>query len=231
MIYVTGDIHGDLTRFKKIKAKKNDYLIICGDFGFIWSGGRKEKGILKKLGRKKYTVLFVEGCHENYELLYNYEQEEWNGGVVRQISGKLKQLVRGNIFEIDGVKIFAFGGGQGVDRDIRKDTKTYWASELPTDEELDFAIKNLENHDNEVDYIITHEPPANLKDYLEVRPNVLQTNELNATFNKIADSCKFKRWYFGKCHKNKIISQHYHALFSDVTKLEMPFMEKSSKNK
>lgn len=36
MIYITGDIHGDFSRFKSPllrKLKKNDALIVCGDFG------------------------------------------------------------------------------------------------------------------------------------------------------------------------------------------------------
>ena len=86
-IYCTGDIHGDLERFeeKKIKRlKKNDILLVCGDFGFIWKGNKKEKRILKRLGKKKYQILFVEGCHENYDLLYSYPLEDFMGGKCSQ---------------------------------------------------------------------------------------------------------------------------------------------------
>jgi len=232
MIYVTGDIHGDLSRFKNRKLrrlKKGDFLLVCGDFGFIWAGTKAEQKTLKKLGKKKYSILFVEGCHENFDLLYTYEQKEWNGGFIRQISGNLAQLVRGNVFEIDGVKIFAFGGGQGFEHDIRKEVKTYWKQELPTDDELNFALENLKNNDNQVDYIITHEPPAMLMDYLDVSADVLQTNQLNTTFNQISNTVKYKRWFFGKCHKNKVISSHFQAVFGDVVKLETPDISKKLK--
>ena len=41
MIYVTGDIHGEVDISKLntqnfSQAKEGDYLIICGDFGLIW---------------------------------------------------------------------------------------------------------------------------------------------------------------------------------------------------
>ena len=127
-------------------VKKGDTLIVCGDFGFIWSGDKREDKVLKRLGRKKYNILFVEGCHENFELLYKYPQEDWNGGKVRAISGRLKQLVRGSVFNIEGKKIFAFGGGQGVDHDIRKSYKTFWEEELPTDEELQNGLENLKSN-------------------------------------------------------------------------------------
>ena len=54
MICITGDIHGDLSRFndKHIKKlRKNDYLLVCGDFGFLWDGTKREKHILTKLGK------------------------------------------------------------------------------------------------------------------------------------------------------------------------------------
>lgn len=57
MIYVTGDTHGDIGRFKSKeikKLKKNDVLIVCGDFGFVWDGSKKEQKILRWLGKRKY---------------------------------------------------------------------------------------------------------------------------------------------------------------------------------
>lgn len=60
MICVTGDLHGDITRFRSPvlkKLRRGDALIITGDFGCIWDGSKKEKKMLKKLGKKKYNVL------------------------------------------------------------------------------------------------------------------------------------------------------------------------------
>ena len=71
MIYVTGDMHGDISRFEDkniAKLRRGDYLIICGDFGFIWDGSRQEEKVLKFLSRQKFTILFVDGCHENVAL-------------------------------------------------------------------------------------------------------------------------------------------------------------------
>ena len=48
MIYITGDIHGDIDIHKLSKHNfpegqaltKEDYLIICGDFGLIFDAGK-----------------------------------------------------------------------------------------------------------------------------------------------------------------------------------------------
>ena len=56
MIYVTGDMHGILSRFddsRLNKLKSGDTLIICGDFGFLWDGSKEEMNVLKKLSKKK----------------------------------------------------------------------------------------------------------------------------------------------------------------------------------
>ena len=53
VIYVTGDMHGDFSRFKDSPLKKlkaGDTLLVCGDFGFIWDGSRQEQKLLKKIG-------------------------------------------------------------------------------------------------------------------------------------------------------------------------------------
>ena len=48
MIYVTGDTHGDIERFKSSgihKVKKGDSIIVCGDFGFVWDGSNPALGV------------------------------------------------------------------------------------------------------------------------------------------------------------------------------------------
>ncbi len=217
MICVTGDLHGDLTRLnhKNVKKlKKGDYLIICGDFGCIWEGDRKERSILKALGKKKYNVLFVDGCHENYDLLGLYPEEEWHGGNTRVISGNLRQLMRGEVFDIDGKKIFAFGGGQSDDRDIKKAQNKWWKEEVPTVEEISEAAEHLAAVDNSVDYIVTHEPPATIKEFLQV--DTEQKSEMGAYFDELKTSCVYKMWYFGKCHINRSIPPKYQAVFDEV---------------
>ena len=46
MIYITGDTHGDLERFRKGRLRwlrRQDTVIVLGDFGFLWDDGLKEK--------------------------------------------------------------------------------------------------------------------------------------------------------------------------------------------
>jgi len=52
MVYITGDMHGELKRFSDRKLKRlseEDVLMICGDFGFIWNGSEQEKKFLEEI--------------------------------------------------------------------------------------------------------------------------------------------------------------------------------------
>jgi len=216
LIYVTGDMHGEFSRFKNKKIKKLDYgdtLLICGDVGFIWDGSRRERAILDKIGRMKFNVAFVDGCHENFELLSQYDVVDWCGGKAQQISGNLYHLMRGQIYTIEGKKILAFGGGHSQDYDYRK-TQNWWIQEHPTHEEIIDSINQLSVYDNYIDYIITHEPPASLKDCLGV--DVLQRLEIHAFFEDLIKACHYEKWFFGKCHTDKYIPMKFYAVFEDV---------------
>ena len=75
MIYITGDTHGGFQRFgskyfpQQTQMGRNDYMIICGDFGGLWDGGQKDQHWLDWLAEKPFTTLFVDGNHENFDLL------------------------------------------------------------------------------------------------------------------------------------------------------------------
>lgn len=90
MIYITGDTHSDFTRFNEEnfpiqkEMTKDDYVIICGDFGGVWTfeeESSREEHCLDWLNERNFTILFADGNHENYTRLYNdYPIEEWHGG-------------------------------------------------------------------------------------------------------------------------------------------------------
>lgn len=116
MIFITGDTHGDFTRFssenfpEQKDMTKEDFVIICGDFGGVWDGSRRERYWLDWLEDKPFTTLFVSGNHENYDLLAGYPVEHWHGGKVQPIRASLLHLTRGQFFQIGGKRIFTMGG-------------------------------------------------------------------------------------------------------------------------
>jgi len=126
-IYVTGDIHarperlGSNTFAAGKELTKDDYVIICGDFGLVWDREKDntyEKHWLDWLEEKPFTTLFVDGNHENFDRLYDdneFPYEDWNGGKIQRIRPNVIHLCRGYVFNIDGYKILAMGGNHSHD--------------------------------------------------------------------------------------------------------------------
>ncbi len=224
LIYITGDTHGELDRLSPSRLKfmkEGDTLIICGDFGFIWDDGKKEQKTIKQLGKRKYNICFIDGTHENFSLLGDYEVSEWNGGKVHKIYDNLYHLMRGQVFDIDGVKVFTMGGGESPDIDIRTEENGWSKEEIPTQDELLEGAKNLEKHNYKVDIIVTHEPPTRIKGFLQLKDyDKLRVTALNAYFEELSDSCVFKRWFFGSMHMDKYVSSTHMAVFKNIINAE-----------
>lgn len=228
MIYLTGDTHG-LEDFHKLhifagehpELTKNDYVIVAGDFGAIWS----EKTLvanLKYFTELPFTVLFVDGNHENFDLLNSYPVETWNGGKVHKIKPDIIHLMRGQVFEIEGKIIFTFGGATSIDRDWRIEGRSWWKQELPTYEELDEGIENLKRFGNKVDYIITHSCSERAMMYPAIRNSAtlkLDCPEVQM-LSYIEDNATFKHWYFGHFHVDAELSDKYTVLFENIVEIK-----------
>ena len=154
MIFITGDTHGPNPiglhsvdgfgrRFNKENfpeqngMTRDDYVIICGDFGGIWNydsrydnthsafkdkicldhgESKEEKYWLDWLAKKNFTVLFCDGNHENFDRLYRaYPEVPFHGGCAHQIRENIFHLMRGYIFELCSLSFFVFGGGKSHD--------------------------------------------------------------------------------------------------------------------
>lgn len=247
MIYITGDCHSDFTKFQPEKfpiqneMTKNDYIIICGDFGGIWSyeqESEREKYWLDWLNERNFTTLFVDGNHENFTRLYNYPVEQWQGGKIHKIRSSVYHLMRGEIFNLDNKKIFTFGGASSHDiqdgiLNLDEEEKIYnfrkigacfrirdfswWALELPTQEEMQNGINNLKKVNCKVDYIISHCCPTSIQTLIGGRG--FKKDILTDYFQEISEKCEFKKWFFGHYHDNRQVNSQFTLLYEDIIPL------------
>lgn len=233
MIYVTGDTHGDADRFKAKETKrlkKGDTLIVLGDFGFLWNGGKAEKKLCKKLGKMKYNLLFIDGAHENYDLLKEYEICDYCGGKAQQISGKLYHLLRGEIYTIEDKRLLCFGGADSLDRETREEGKTWWRDEVPTDDDYKNCLENLKKC-GEPDYILTHDAPSRLSNFLKLDKDTVlyETSRLEAFFDELYKNVKHSKWLFARYHKDQRLGSAAAAVFRAVVPLNPPADRKKGK--
>lgn len=219
-IYVTGDIHGllDIDRILNINnLDEDDYLIILGDFGLLWDNGRKEKKALKKLNSKPFTTLFIEGNHENFDILNALPVESWNGGRIHKVKEKVIHLMRGEIFTLNNKKFFVFGGGTSIDKELRKEHVSWWKEELPSQAEIDNGIKNLYKHNYKVDYVLTHTADAaNLQTIGDLMGFSPSEDSCNKFFSQIKSKLTYDKWYFGHFHLDWNINERDRVVLENI---------------
>lgn len=223
MYYLTGDMHGDESRIydkEWYKLKSGDTLIVLGDFGFLWDGSEREKQAIKFLSTRKFTIAFLDGTHENFDMINSHRVTRWKGGMVHRIGDNLYHLMRGQIFDLDGCRVFTMGGGESGDIEIRKD-KSWWKDELPSPQELAQGAENLDSEGLYVDYVLTHEPPSLVKSAMLLRQGRAdQVNKLNGYLEEIDRSCKFRHWYFGSMHEDRVVTPRHTCVFNKIIPLD-----------
>lgn len=225
MIYITGDTHGEQSRFMELNMPGesqwtvNDVIIVCGDFGYLFFNNSLENIYLNKLEKKPYTICFVDGNHENFPAIFEYPCEEWNGGKVHRIRKNIFHLMRGQVFNIQGKKIFSMGGAYSIDRAMRMPGYSYWKEELPNDQDYKEATKNLNAVGMQVDYIVTHTAPREIIRMMGKFPDG-HDMELTGFLEWVMYEVKFKKWFYGHWHIDKQLTDKFQALLFDVVKVE-----------
>lgn len=223
MIFVTGDTHGLTNRFNELSRLKNplfvkyanrgNYLIITGDCGAIWSEATLNKNVnfYSNLG---YTILFIDGNNDNMDMLDKFPVQTWHGGKVHKITDNLIHLMRGEIYEIEGKTILAFGGADSWDRPNcdwkkmktryfpemsprRTEGENWWRRERPSYVEFENMFNNLKKYNNKVDFIITHDTTSK-----QINKNFDWNTPqyVNHMLDKLYKTADFRHWFFGHHH-------------------------------
>lgn len=258
----SGDTHGniDLGKLNQSNIKKfldsinepnlneNDTIIVTGDFGLVWFNEnhykiKQDTYWQKWLIKKGCTIAFVDGNHENHEMLDNLPTEEKWGGLVGIVNvynetkeiidgkkvivktkiGEIYHLKRGEIYTINNKKILTIGGAQSQDKQHRKEFIDWWSREELSMSEQYHTMDNLDKHNWEVDYVITHTCPSEvgykIAEKYWVGPYG-DTSKYQRLLDKsidttskffdmlISNGLKFKEWHFGHWHEDCVIYPH-----------------------
>lgn len=252
MIYITGDCHADWRKFstesfpEQKDMTRDDFVIVCGDFG-LWHDNSTEQWWFKWFEEKNFTLLFVDGNHENFDRLYGDEFEvvDFHGGKAHKIRENIYHLMRGYIFELEGKKFFAFGGASSHDINdgilnledynnekeliktynrltragklIRINHLSWWQEEMPSNDEMELGKQNLADNGNKVDYIISHCCPQTVSALLS--RGYYKADKLTDYFNEIKENTSFNKWFFGHYHDDTQILENFILLYHQIIRI------------
>ena len=214
-IFVTGDTHREhdfakLEFFAKRNPQltKNDYVIIAGDFGGVWWRKTLSED-LKPYEDLPFTVLFIDGNHENFDKLYKLPCDEQYGGTVGVVRPSVLHLrQRGHVYTIADKRFWCFGGAESIDKEYRISGTSWWPQEEPTREQMEYGMSQIEEYKGKFDFVVTHDCPTsvllsywkqfgvcNSEDKLKLS---LTGQYLEMAAEHISSECKC--WYFGHYH-------------------------------
>ena len=226
---------------EQAQMTKDDVVVVTGDFGGIWFGDARDDEALGCLESLPFTLAFVDGNHENYDALASYPAEKWQGGKIHRIRPHVLHLMRGQIYELEGYRFFTMGGAKSHDIEdgildpddpnfgrkflmlqrrprsrYRINHISWWAQELPSDEEYDQARRSLDAAGWQVDYIITHCAPTSIA-LAGTRHN--EADRLTDFLQEVRERAKYHYWLFGHYHDNRAIDEKHILLWEQIVRV------------
>ncbi len=215
MIYLLSDPHqGGEASAQALRdyletARDEDLLILLGDISLKLEDAPVNREFDEFFLSSTKNIAFIDGNHENFDYLYSFPEEDWNGGRVHRLTDHIVHLKRGHVFTLEGKTFLTFGGCKSSSR--WKDRGLWYPQEEPTDEEYALLHENLRKRNYQVDYILTHK-------YENGRGT--QTPKLRELAEYIDANVQFKMWYAGHWHTDDRIDEKHALVYSIPTPVE-----------
>jgi hypothetical protein len=181
-----GDVHGNIDEYLKL-IRNEPYSIQLGDMGFDYSK-------LYNIDTKHHR--FVPGNHENYPVLKRWMRESDSFPVH-------------GLFELDGVKIFAFRGAYTIDQYRRIEGIDWFRDEELNEKELDKTVADIVEAKPKI--IVSHDCPTavcnvlirkGMGDIVKYSPKPYIPTRTHQAMQLAFDllSVKPRYWFFGHHH-------------------------------
>ena len=230
MIYITGDTHGEVARFRHLYEQgeryftASDTLLVTGDFGYVChpDAPRYKREFLDDLAARPYAIAFCDGNHEDFAALSAYPVVEWNGGLVHVIRPNIFHLMRGQCYTLEGKTFLSLGGAYSHDGYARtRGVNWFPEEELYSAEDYKTTAATLKRVGNRVDYVISHTCPSEIIRLMGKHPDphdAQMTGHFDWVMYELGDS--FKQWFFGHWHRDEQVAPRFRCLWFDLLALD-----------
>ena len=224
MIYITGDMHGDIQTFKniigKITCKLENTLIVLGDLGANYYLNKTDKKFKNIISQYNINLFVIRGNHDANPANLNYmkEIEKYeNIGYIEEEYPNIFYAKNGEVYNIENNTFLVLGGAYSVDKWYRLEKGYKWfADEQMTEEEKQsFWNKNI----TKVDTILSHTCPyANRPIHLFLTQIDQSTvdNSMENFLDEVKLKVEYKNWFFGHYHADEKVEEDMYMLYNGI---------------
>ena len=196
-------------------------MIVLGDFGFSWNKSLQNSWNALDIA---CLTLSVMGNHENYDLIKSCAVEHVFGADAYKLNPRTFYLMNGEIYNIEGIKSFVFGGADSIDKAYRVPYVSWWPEEIPSYGEFRRGLNNLEKNSWDIDLFLAHTCPADVTSSLFNYPFRLKdpVEDMLSQYEHHIQENNAKKEYpflFGHHHNFKWGSK-YTCLYNQVMSLQ-----------
>ena len=149
--------------------------------------------------------------------------EPWHGGLTQRLSdtSPIRRLTRGEVYGIDGLTVLTMGGAASNDRQYRKEGRSWWTEEMPSEGEMDRCRASLDRVGWKVDYVVTHEAPATLAEKLcRERGREYRGDRLQRFLAELDGRLGYRAWFFGHYHDDEWRDDRHRLIYRDIVPIE-----------
>ena len=93
---------------------------------------------------------------------------------------------------------------------------SWWREEMPSLEEMEYGLSNLEKSGNQVDFVLTHDAPSSFLPFLIAK---FDNDKLNRYLETVRQTISYKNWYFGHHHKDMVLPTGEECLYHSIKQI------------
>lgn len=218
MTYVTGDTHGDFSRFiyfsSRVKPTKDDVMVVLGDAGLNYYMGKKDETTKQFVSGFPFTTFCIHGNHEMRPAnLPGYITKEYCGGKVwyEEKYPNILFAKDGEIFSFGGRECIVIGGAYSVDKYYRLAMGWNWfKDEQPSNETKAYVEEQLGRRNYKIDIVLSHTCPLSYEPTEVFLKGLDQSTVDKSTeewLGKIEAKLSYRKWLCGHYHTTKKIDK------------------------
>lgn len=208
-VAVAGDWHGVKHWMVKFVVWADrlgiETIVHVGDIGFFEM--RDLTFLEHELAARDIMLLFIDGNHENHELIVSLPRDEFGMGYV---TDHIRHIPRGHLFSLNGQTWMGFGGASSIDRRERIEGVDWWPGELITYSQV------MSVTGKRADVLVTHDVPMGVP---TIDNRYIKHNNPHWPAERIAESDeqrKLLRAVFDEVQPQYVFHGHHHYAYMDT---------------